>query len=139
MKAILYADGGVVKSNPSEQGYISFKIVDEKGKELVAVAKKMSISDEYTNNMTEYTALIHGLSECLAIGVTHVTVVMDSQLIIRQVKGEYKVKNELLRRYHKLAIGMVSQFVSVELVWVKREHPDIDDIDTRGKRYIGSL
>jgi len=95
MKLIIRTDGGA-RGNPGPAG-IGVVIEDEHGKVLEEHAKYLGVT---TNNQAEYRAVILGLERALALGAKAVEVVADSELIIRQANGEYKVKNpELGKRY----------------------------------------
>ncbi|HUR62667.1 MAG TPA: ribonuclease HI family protein [Candidatus Thermoplasmatota archaeon] len=74
-----------------------------------------------TNNEAEYHGLILGLRHALAAGVDDVVVQGDSQLILRQVGGSYKVKAENLRALNAQAVQLLSQFAKSKLEWVPRE------------------
>ncbi len=91
MKLIIHTDGGA-RGNPGPAG-IGVVIEDEKGKILEEHAKYLGTT---TNNQAEYKAVILGLERAVALGATSVEVVSDSELLIRQANGEYKVKNPQL-------------------------------------------
>ncbi len=98
MKLIIRTDGGA-RGNPGPAG-IGVVVEDEKGNVLEEHAKYLGVT---TNNQAEYRAAILGLERALALGATSVEVVADSELIVRQANGEYKVKNpDLARRYLEL-------------------------------------
>lgn len=88
-----------------------------------------------TNNQAEYRALILGLRHALAAGVTDVTVHGDSQLILRQLEGRYKVKNAELKPLHAEAARLLRQFGSVKLAWVPRAENGV--ADEASKKAIG--
>jgi len=86
-----------------------------------------SIEGDCTNNIAEYTALIEGLKECSSRGFDTVEVFGDSQLVIRQMKGEYKVKNAKLKPLHNDAMVLVRSFFGVTFTWIPREENTIAD------------
>lgn len=88
MKLILRTDGGA-RGNPGPAG-IGVVVEDEKGNILEEHAKYLGVT---TNNQAEYRAVILGLERALALGAASVEVVADSELLVRQANGEYKVKN----------------------------------------------
>lgn len=95
MKLILHTDGGA-RGNPGPAG-IGVVIQNEKGEILKEYAKYLGIT---TNNQAEYRAVILGLERALELGATSVEVVADSELLVRQANGEYKVKNPgIAKRY----------------------------------------
>lgn len=79
-------------------------------------------SPHSTNNVAEYSAAIHALSWLLAQGY-HGDVVLlgDSELVVRQMKGEYRVRAEHLKAYHDHLSEIASRFRRVEFQWVPRE------------------
>ena len=74
-----------------------------------------------TNNVAEYTGLIIGLRLAIEKGFTKILVEGDSQLIIFQTQGKWKVKNENLQKYNKEARDLVSQFEFIALRHIRRE------------------
>ena len=76
---------------------------------------------EATNNVAEYKALIGGLEAAKAFGASSVRVRADSELLIRQLQGRYRVKNEGLRPLFVEAQALLAPYAEVELVHVRRE------------------
>lgn len=76
---------------------------------------------ETTNNVAEYRALLWGLATALDEGVTRLEVHSDSELIVRQIAGRYRVKNEMLLPLHREAMDLLAGFVSAEVIHVRRE------------------
>lgn len=74
-----------------------------------------------TNNQAEYRGLILGLRHALALGADSVTVHGDSQLVLRQLSGEYAVKSPGLKALHDEARLLLTRFKPVTLEWVPRE------------------
>ncbi len=74
-----------------------------------------------TNNEAEYMGLIAGLEEAAKRGATHIHVRGDSQLIIRQLSGQYQVKAANLRPFYQQAKALLARFEGVKLTWVRRE------------------
>lgn len=98
MKLIIQTDGGA-RGNPGPAG-IGVVILDESGKVLEEHAKYLG---KTTNNQAEYLAAILGLQRAVALGADAAEVVADSELLVKQARGEYKVKNpDLARRYLEL-------------------------------------
>ena len=80
------------------------------------------IDVEMTNNQAEYLSLIYALSLLSSFGVQDEVIVRgDSQLVINQMKGVYRVKNEKLKPLYKIAKICLSNFKNVEFQWVPRE------------------
>jgi len=74
-----------------------------------------------TNNVAEYRALLLGLDRAQARGARDVELVCDSELVVRQVSGEYKVKDEVLHRLHKQVIRALAELDSWSIRHVRRE------------------
>lgn len=98
MKLTIQTDGGA-RGNPGPAG-IGVVILDESGKVLEEHAKYLG---KTTNNQAEYQAAILGLQRAVALGAKSAEVVADSELLVKQARGEYKVKNpDLARRFLEL-------------------------------------
>jgi ribonuclease HI len=80
-----------------------------------------------TNNVAEYRALIAGLEAAAARGVTELEVVSDSELLVKQMRGEYKVKNAALRELSLEAARLARRVGSVTYTAVRREHNELAD------------
>jgi probable phosphoglycerate mutase len=80
-----------------------------------------------TNNVAEYSALIAGLQSALERGVGEVEVVSDSELLVKQMRGEYKVKNEALRELVDEAEALARRVGKVRYTAVRREHNELAD------------
>ena len=68
-----------------------------------------------TNNEAEYKALIAGLERAIEKGITRIIVKLDSELVAKQLSGEYKVRNPSLRELHKRALELLSRFEHFEI------------------------
>jgi probable phosphoglycerate mutase len=80
-----------------------------------------------TNNVAEYSGLIAGLAAALERGVDEVAVVSDSELLVKQMRGEYKVKNEALRELVDEAEALERRLGKVTYTAVRREHNELAD------------
>jgi probable phosphoglycerate mutase len=80
-----------------------------------------------TNNVAEYRALVEGLRKAAELGVDELEVVSDSELLVRQMKGEYKVKNETLRALNDEASELSLRLRKVRYTAVRREHNELAD------------
>ena len=92
MKARLSTDGGA-RGNPGPAAY-GYVLETDDGTVLDARGEAIGTA---TNNVAEYRALLAGLESALERGVTELEVVSDSELLVKQMRGEYKIKNEALR------------------------------------------
>ena len=122
MKARLYTDGGA-RGNPGPAAY-GYVLEGEDGTVLAAHGEKIGVA---TNNVAEYSALIAGLEKAIELGLSVIEVVSDSQLMVKQMKGEYKVKNEALYDLWLEAGRLARKIPSVSYTWVRREHNELAD------------
>ena len=80
-----------------------------------------------TNNVAEYRGLLAGLESAIERGVDEVEVVSDSELLVNQMRGEYKVKNETLRELVDDAEALARRLKRVTYTAVRREHNELAD------------
>ena len=116
MKYILQFDGGS-RGNPGIAGS-GFVLYDEEGNEIYSGRYGLAHA---TNNEAEYSGIVQGLKLALSLQVCNIIVEGDSQLIIRQIEGVYKVKNANLRTYYKEAIALRKKFDSFQVRHIPRE------------------
>ena len=122
MKARLFTDGGA-RGNPGPAAY-GFVLEAEDGTVLAAEGQAIG---ETTNNVAEYSGLIAGLRKAVELQVPDVEVVSDSELMVKQMRGEYKVKNKALRELSLEAARLARQLGNVEYRHVKRAHNELAD------------
>jgi ribonuclease HI len=122
VKARLSTDGGA-RGNPGPAAY-GYVLEAEDGTVLDARGEAIGVA---TNNVAEYRGLIAGLAKALELGVTEVEVVADSELLVKQMRGEYRVKNEALRELSLEAARLARQLDRVTYNAVRREHNDLAD------------
>ena len=128
MKAILFTDGGA-RGNPGPAG-IGVVLKDDAGDVIGEIAEGIGVA---TNNVAEYSALIAGLELALDKGVTEIDVFMDSELVISQLKGEWKIKNDRLRILAVRARALLNRFETHTLEHVRRElNSDADKLANQG-------
>jgi ribonuclease HI len=113
---ILQFDGGS-RGNPGPAG-IGLTIVDQDSTPLYELGEFLG---RCTNNVAEYTALVRGLSAALAMGAKKVVVRSDSELLVRQINGIYKVKSPDLKPLFQKALGLMNQIGDVTVSHVYRE------------------
>jgi ribonuclease HI len=116
VKARLFTDGGS-RGNPGPAAF-GFVLEAEDGTVFAERGETIGIA---TNNVAEYSGLIAGLETAIQLGVTEVEVVSDSELLVKQMRGEYRVKNEALRGLSTQATRLGRQLDSVEYRHVRRE------------------
>ena len=122
MKAKLWTDGGA-RGNPGPAAY-GYVLETEDGTVLAAHGEAIG---EATNNVAEYRALVAGLGKAVELAVDDVEVVSDSELLVKQMRGEYKVKNEALRELFEEARRIARPLRSVGYTAVRREHNELAD------------
>ena len=80
-----------------------------------------------TNNVAEYSGLVAGMTKAAELGVRELEVVSDSELLVKQMRGEYRVKNEALRRLWDEANDLERRFARVRYTAVRRAHNELAD------------
>ncbi len=105
MRLVVHVDGGA-RGNPGPAA-IGVVVADADGALLEEHGERIG---ETTNNVAEYRALLRGLERARALGATEVEVVVDSELIAKQVNGQYKVKHAGLKPLHAQALQALAAF-----------------------------
>ena len=122
MRARLFTDGGA-RGNPGPAA-AAFVLEAEDGTVLDARGEAIGIA---TNNVAEYRALVAGLAKAVELGVDDLEVVSDSELLVKQMRGEYKVKNAALIELSLEATRLARQVGSVRYTAVRREQNELAD------------
>ena len=122
MRATLFTDGGA-RGNPGPAAY-GYVLEADDGTLLAAHGERIGVA---TNNVAEYRALIAGLEKALELGLDEVGVVSDSELLVRQMTGEYRVKNEALKKLNDEAERVARRIGEVSYTAVRREHNELAD------------
>jgi ribonuclease HI len=117
-----YTDGGA-RGNPGPAGY-GVHIIGEDGETLAELVGPLGRA---TNNVAEYSGLIAALQWAIEHGHTQVRVRMDSELVIKQMRGEYKVKNAGLQPLHAEARQLATRLDRVVFEHVRREQNKVAD------------
>jgi ribonuclease HI len=112
----LRCDGGS-RGNPGP-GALGYVLCDETGREVEAKGEYLGVC---TNNVAEYRSLIAGLAAAARHGVRTLQVQMDSELVVRQMLGQYKVKNEGLKPLHAEARAALTRLGVVRFESVPRD------------------
>jgi ribonuclease HI len=118
----LFTDGGA-RGNPGPAA-AAFVLEAEDGTVLDARGEAIGVA---TNNVAEYCALTAGLARAAKLDVDEVEVVSDSELMVKQMRGEYRVKNEALRGLSLEAAALARRIPKVTYVAVRREHNELAD------------
>jgi ribonuclease HI len=111
---IVYSDGAS-RNNPGEAGAGVYIMQD--GKPLERIARYLGMT---TNNIAEYTAAIAGLERAVQLGASSVKLFADSELLVKQINGLYKVKNEGLKPLHARAKELIAKIGRVEVQYIPR-------------------
>jgi len=122
VKATLYTDGGA-RGNPGPAAY-AFVLEAEDGTVLDARGEAMGVA---TNNVAEYSALIAGLRRAAEVGAHELEVRSDSELMVKQMRGDYRVKNRALQDLFLEASKLARQLDRVEYTHVRREQNTLAD------------
>ena len=122
MKAKLFTDGGS-RGNPGPAAY-AFVLEAEDGTVLDARGEAIGVA---TNNVAEYSALVAGLGRAVEAGVRELEVRSDSELMVKQMRGEYRVKNRDLQSLFLDASRAAREIGRVTYTHVRREHNELAD------------
>ena len=122
MTTKLFTDGGA-RGNPGPAAY-GYVLEAEDGTVLAAEGATIGVA---TNNVAEYRALIAGLERAVELALPELEVVSDSELLVKQMTGEYRVKNEALRELSLEAARLARRIGSVTYTAVRREHNELAD------------
>ncbi len=117
MKLTVHVDGGA-RGNPGPAAIAA--VVSDANGEIVTDAAR--VIGRATNNVAEYRALLLGIATALEIGADELDLVGDSELVVKQVRGEYKVKNADLKPLHAEVKTALSSIEKWSIRHVRREH-----------------
>lgn len=114
-RLLIYIDGGA-RGNPGPAG-IGVVIFDENKKRIKDFHKYIGVA---TNNVAEYSAFIYALQEAHMLGVKDVVLHMDSELVAKQLKGEFKVKNKNIKPLFEQAVHLINGLEKIEVKRIDR-------------------
>lgn len=116
MRVKIYTDGGSRGNpGPAASGAV---VKSQSGETLAELSKYLGVT---TNNQAEYGAIILGLKKAVELGATQVDLLMDSELAVKQLKGEYRVKNpEIARRFLEVK-NLLTRFDRFSVAHIRRE------------------
>ncbi len=127
MRFTIFADGGA-RGNPGPAG-AGAVVLDESGETVASVSAFLG---HRTNNFAEYEAVIRALEALIAhvgsaVSATEVAVKMDSELVVKQMRGEYRVKHPVLKEQYARLVQNAGGFKSVSFAHVRREQNKVAD------------
>jgi len=114
-KAIIFTDGAS-RGNPGPAA-IGAVIKDERGRVITTISQHIGRS---TNNQAEYRAIIAALEEAIKLGATHVKLNSDSELVVKQINGRYKVKKLALRPLYQKIVQLVGSLEHFTIAHIPR-------------------
>lgn len=118
----IYTDGGS-RGNPGPSAG-AFVLLDENHNQLYAQAKFLSNA---TNNIAEYTGLLAALQKAVSLGAKNLKIFSDSELMVKQINGDYKVKNDNLRELYAQCLDLLANFQSWQIKHIPREKNKLAD------------
>ncbi len=106
---------GASRNNPGEAG--AGVLILQGNKPVAKLARYLGTT---TNNIAEYTAAIMGIEHAVKLGASSVRLFADSELLVKQLNGQYKVKNEGLKPLHHRAKELIAKIANVEVQYIPR-------------------
>ncbi len=114
-KVTIFTDGAA-RGNPGPAA-IGAVIKDEKGNTITTISRCLGTT---TNNQAEYRAIIAALEKAINLGVRQVTLYSDSELVVKQINGRYKVKNATLRPLYQEVVKLAGKLESLKISNIPR-------------------
>jgi ribonuclease HI len=114
-KAIIHVDGAA-RGNPGPAA-IGATIKDEQGKLMASISRRIGST---TNNQAEYRAIIAALEKAVSIGIKHVAINSDSELVVKQLNGRYRVKKSTLRPLYQKIVQLIGSLEGFTITHVPR-------------------
>ncbi len=110
----VYVDGAA-RGNPGPAG--AGAVLKENDETIKVIHKYLG---DATNNVAEYSAVIFGLQEAIALGYKNIALHLDSELVSQQLKGEYRVKSSIIKTLFDEAISLINNFDSIIIKKIDR-------------------
>ena len=128
MKRVLICADGASRNNPGAAA-IGATIKDEQGRLITSISRSIGIT---TNNQAEYRAIIAALEEAVRLGATEADISMDSQLVVNQISGTYRVKKASLKPLHQQVKQLLSLLEGFTITHVPRQqNAEADNLANR--------
>ena len=115
-KVIIYTDGAA-RGNPGPAA-IGATLKDEKGDLITQISRRIGIT---TNNQAEYQAIITALEKAISLGAKYVELNSDSELVVKQLNGRYKVKKAALRLLYQKVIQLIGSLEDFQIAYIPRQ------------------
>ena len=115
-KLIIYTDGAA-RGNPGPAA-IGAVLKDTANKTIATISRRLAPT---TNNQAEYLAIISGLEKAVSLGAKNIIVKSDSELAVKQIKGQFKVKNTALRPLYQQVVQLTGKLESFSITYIPRE------------------
>lgn len=129
-RVIIYTDG-VAEPNPGAAA-IGGTIKDEQGRLITTISQPIGHA---TNNQAEYRAIIAALEQAISLGASQVDIYSDSELVVRQIKGRYRVKNAALKALYRQVKRQQSLLEGFTITHIPREaNTEADKLASKGLR-----
>ena len=123
-RVVIYADGAS-RGNPGPAA-IGAAIKDERGRLIASISQRIGRA---TNNQAEYRAIIAALEEAIRLGARQVSINLDSELVVKQIKGEYRVKKATLKPLYQQVKQLQGLFESFTITHIpRRENSEADNL-----------
>jgi ribonuclease HI len=121
---IINADGAA-RGNPGPAA-IGVTVKDDKGNLIVSISRRIG---KTTNNQAEYRAIIAGLEEAVRLGIRRVKAFSDSELVVKQINGKYRVKNASLRQLYEQVVKLTGSLEGFTIHHVPRaKSAEVDNL-----------
>jgi ribonuclease HI len=121
-KVTIYTDGAA-RGNPGPAA-IGVIIKDETGNTIATISRRLGPT---TNNQAEYRAIVAGLEKTLSLGAQYAAIKSDSELVVKQINGLYKVKNAALRPLYQEAVRLIGSLKGFSISYIPREQNSAAD------------
>jgi len=121
-KVILYTDGAA-RGNPGPAA-IGVILKDETGNVVARISRRLGAT---TNNQAEYQAIIVALEKAISLGARQVLLKSDSELVVKQINGNYKIKNTALRPLYQKVVQLIGSLESISITYIPREQNAVAD------------
>jgi ribonuclease HI len=115
-KVVIYTDGAA-RGNPGPAA-IGVIIKDEAGKTIAEISRRL---DATTNNRAEYQAIIAALEKAVSLGARQVMIKSDSELLVKQINGQFKIKNTALRPLYQRVVQLTGSLERFSIFYIPRE------------------